>query len=110
MQAVLDGAALRLRLLQPVARLHHLCGAGFLHPDDRRAVRFARQAAGRAAALQGAGLPGAAGALHRDGGVDLYRIIAIQAPVHMAGPGARPAGNPGISFLVAAVRYSRAQA
>jgi len=29
-------------------------------------------------ALQGMGIPGIAGALHRDGDVDLYRIIAIQ--------------------------------
>ena len=50
------------------------------------------------------GLSGAAGALYRDGHLDLYRIIAIQAPVHMAGPGARPARHPGLSFLVAALR------
>ena len=64
---VLDGGALRLRLLQPVAGLHHLCGAGVLHSHHRRAVCAAVQVAGRAAAVQGAGLSGAARALHRDG-------------------------------------------
>ena len=34
---VLDGRALRLRLLQPVAGLHHLRGAGVLHSHHRRA-------------------------------------------------------------------------
>ena len=55
------------------------------------------------AAVQGARLPGAARALHRHGFMDLYRIIAIQAPIHVAGPGARSAGNPGLSLLVAPV-------
>ena len=48
------------------------------------------------------GYPVSAGALHRHGFVDLYRIIAIQAPIHMAGPCSRASGNPGLSFLVAA--------
>ncbi len=69
--------ALRLRLLRPVAGLHHLRGAGLLHPHHRRAVRAALQAARCAAALQGLGLPGAARALYRDGRLDMCRIIAI---------------------------------
>ena len=69
-----------------------------------RLVRAALQAARRAAALQGAGLSGASRALYRDGGVDLYRIIAIQAPVHVAGTGAGFARNSGLSILVAAGR------
>jgi len=32
----------------------------------------------------------------------MYRIIAIQAPIHMAGPGSRASGDPGVSLLVAA--------
>ena len=51
-------------------------------------VCAALQAARCAAAVQRAGISGAAGALHRPGRMDLYRIIAIQAPVHVAGPGA----------------------
>ncbi len=61
------------------------------------------QAARCAAALQGAWLSGAAGALHRDGHLDMYRIIAIQAPIHLAGPGACPARHSGVSLLVTAL-------
>ena len=70
-------------------------------------VCAALQAARRAAALQGARLSGAARALHRHGDVDLYRIIAIQAPIHLAGPCARFARHSGLSFLVAALRAAR---
>ncbi len=41
----LDHHPLRLRLLQPVARLHHLRGAGVLYSDDPRPLRPAHQAA-----------------------------------------------------------------
>ncbi len=54
-----------------------------------------------AAPVQSPRIPGAPGALHRHGCLDMYRIIAIQAPVHMAGPCARPARNPRLFILVA---------
>ena len=100
---LLDRAAMRLRLLQPVARLHHLRRACLLHPDDHRIVRAARQTAWGKPAIQGARLSGSPCALYRHGFMDLYRIIAIQASIHMAGPGSGLAGNPGLSFLVAPV-------
>ena len=65
-------------------------------------VCAAFQAAGRAASVQGVGLSGAARAVYRYGGMDLYRIIAVQAPVHMAGLGARPARHSRVFLLVAA--------
>ena len=94
--------AVRLRLLQPVAGLHHLRGAGLLHSHHRGPVCAALQAARCAAAVQSSGLSGAARALYRDGGVDLCRIIAIQAAVHVAGAGVGSAGHSGVSLLVAA--------
>jgi hypothetical protein len=35
--------------------------------------------------------------------MDLYRIIALQATVHMAGPGAGIAGDSGLFSLVEAI-------
>jgi hypothetical protein len=46
------------------------------------------------------GLSSTSGNLHRDGGMDLYRTITVQASIHMAGFGARPSGNTCISFPV----------
>ena len=74
----------------------------------RRPVRSAREAAKCEPSLQGAGIPRSARALHRHGFMDMYRIIAIQAPIHMAGPGACSARNPGISLLVAAFAAANA--
>ena len=43
-------------------------------------------------------------------GLDLYRIIAIQAAVHVAGPGAGSAGHSRLSFLVATVAQVKLKA
>ena len=43
------------------------------------------------------------------GRMDMYRIIAIQAPVHVAGPGACSARHSGLSLLVAAFREQALQ-
>jgi hypothetical protein len=48
-------------------------------------------------------LSGSARALYRDGGLDLYRIIAIQAPIHVARPGSGSARHSRLSLLVATV-------
>ena len=55
------------------------------------------------------GYPRAARALYRDGGMDLYRIIAIQAPIHVAGTGAGFAWHSGLFLLVAAVKSQASQ-
>ena len=62
-------------------------------------VCAAGEAAQRRAALPRHRLSRAARRLYSDGRLDLYRIIALQTPVHMAGPGdraARRAGFPGV--------------
>ena len=93
----LDDAAVRLRHLQPVARLHYFCGAGVLYSDDSRAVRAALQATRCAAPLQGLRLSVPAGSLHRDGGGHLRRAVALQAAVHLAGADPGAAGDSGLS-------------
>ena len=55
---------LRQSVRQP-ARLRHLGGADLLHPDDRRHLPPARDAARRRAAVSRRRLPRRAGALHR---------------------------------------------
>jgi L-asparagine transporter-like permease len=97
-----DSVSVRVWFVRTTAGLPDCRGAGVLHFDHREPVCTAGEAAECGAALQGMGLSGIAGALHRDGGVDLYRIIAIQAPVHVAGPGDCAARYPCISFLVTA--------
>jgi hypothetical protein len=67
------------------ARLRDLRGTGVLCADNCWAFRAAPDAAGRATALPGGGVSGAARALYRDGGLDLWCTVAIQASVHMAG-------------------------
>jgi hypothetical protein len=56
-------------------------------------------AAGCAAAVQGVWVSGAAGAVHRDGDVDLWCTVAIQASIHMAGIVAGAAGRAGVCRL-----------
>ena len=63
-------------------------------------VRAAIQMAICVPPLQGPGLPGAARALYRDGRMDLYRIIAIQTPVHLAGSCSGIAWHSRLSLLV----------
>ncbi len=46
----------------------------------------------------------------RDGGVDLYRIIALQTTVHLAGTDHRAAGRAGVLAPVAAFRLHLRQA
>ena len=53
--------------LRAVARLHHLCRAGVLHPDHSRALCPAGEAAERAPAVSRHRLPRVAGHLHLDG-------------------------------------------
>ena len=65
----LDVRALHLGQLRTVAGLHHLRGAGVLHPDDCGAVCAASEAAGRAASLPRDWISGAAGDLYFDGRV-----------------------------------------
>ncbi len=102
-QACWTARVVRIGVVQPVARLHHLRGAGVLHPDHRRVVRAAASSGRRRRRpYRRCRIPGAPGALHRDGGMDLYRIIAIQAPVHMAGPCARSHWESRVFFLVKA--------
>ena len=62
-----------------------------------RAVCAAADAAGCGAAVPGVRVSGAAGALYRDGGVDLCCTLALQTPVHMAGTDPRFARRPGVS-------------
>ena len=100
---MLDGAAVHVRIVQPIARLHHLCGAGVLYADDSRAVRAAGEAAGCERPYKALGYPVLPGALYCDGGVDLHCIVAVQAAVHMAGACDCCAGDSGVSVLVAAV-------
>ena len=50
-----------------------------------------RTTAGGGAAVQGVRVSGAAGAVYRDGGVDLWRAFAIQTSVHLAGADSRSA-------------------
>jgi APA family basic amino acid/polyamine antiporter len=63
----LDLRALHFGQLRTTAGLHHLCGVGFLHPDDCGAVCAASEATGCAAAIPCDWLPGAASHLHSDG-------------------------------------------
>ena len=62
-------------------------------------LRFKRPDAPRP--YKALGYPGAARALYRAGRLDLYRIIAVQAAVHVAGSGAGSAGHSRLSLLVA---------
>ena len=100
-QAVWTVFSVRVRLLRATAGLPDCGGVGVLHLDDCEPVCAASEAAECGTALQGVGISGAAGVVHRDGVVDLYRIIAIQAAVHVAGSGDCAAWYPCISFLVA---------
>src|ERR1035438_6720081 len=99
-------SAVHLRLIRPVAGLHHLRGTAVLYPHHRGPLRAAFQAPARAAALQSAGLSGAARSLYCAGGMDMYRIIAIQASVHVARPGVGAARHSGVSLLGLAQKRS----
>jgi len=83
-----------------------LCLSGFvlLYPHYLGAVCAAVQASRCAAALQSAGVPISARSLYRACGVDLYRIIALQAPVHVAGHDSCFARHSRLPFLVAAIQ------
>ena len=96
-----DHAPLRLRLLRPAARLHHLCRAHLLHSDHLSLFVLRIKQPDAARPYQGIRLSGAAGALHRDGRVDLSCIAAVQTAVHVAGAGAGAAGHSGLPVLVA---------
>ncbi len=95
----LGHSAVHLRIVRPVARLHHLRRIGLLHSHHRRPFRAAREATRRAPPLQSPGLPRPARTLYCDGRQHLCRIIAIQAPIHMARPGAGSAWYSGLSAV-----------
>ena len=100
----LGGDTVHFRVVWATPGLHCLCGAVVLHTDYRWSLCVACEEAQRAEAVQGFRLPISAGSLHCDGGVDLYRIIAIQATVHLAGLDDRFAWHSCVSFLVEAAQ------
>ncbi len=65
-------------------------------------LRFKRPDAPRP--YQRARISGAAGALYCDGGMDMYRIIALQAAVHLAWAGSCVVGHSRLSLLFAATK------
>ena len=96
-----DPATARVRQpLQQPARLRDLGGADLLHPDDRRRLPPAADAARRRAAVPRVRLPGRAGALHRRRRDDPARAVRLPAGDDLAGAGHRAAGRAGV-FRVA---------
>ena len=88
-----DVPAVSFGQLWPVAGLCDLRGAGVLCADDCGVVRAAAYAAGHAETVQGLRVSGAAGAVHRDGDMDLCCTLAVQASIHLAGT------NPGFARI-----------
>ena len=89
--------------LQQPAGLRDIRSADFLHPDNRRRLSPATNAAGRRAAIPGVRLPGRAGAVHhrsRDDPADALRLPDVH---DVAGAGHRAARRAGL-FRMAPAR------
>src|SRR5262249_13863452 len=96
----LDVRALHFRELWPASRLHYFCSAGFLRLDHHRIVRAAAEASGGRAPLSRCRLSRAPGNLYCDGLIHRYRVITLQAAVHLAGAHHRAARNSGLLAVV----------
>ena len=94
--------------VQQPARLRHLGGADLLHPDDRRRVPAACDAARRRAALQGVRLSGRARALHRRGGDHPRGAVHLPDGDDVARPHHRAARRAGVSLLADGARPTSA--
>ena len=78
--------------LRAVARLRDLRSTCLLYSDDYGVICVAADSSGGGAALQSVWVSCAAGAIYRDGAMDLCSAFAVQTSVYVAGPDDRSTG------------------